>query len=70
MGELQAIARDSSKLPAFAPNQIFDSAHILVRYGAQSAEDFKQIDKQARGYFAEGLRRREQMTYPEQPWDG
>ena len=47
-----------------------DSAHILVRYGIQSLEAFKQIDKQARGYLFDGLRHREQMTFPELPRNG
>ena len=46
--ELQAIARASAKLSDFQPNRIMDSAHILVRYGIQSLEAFKQIDEQAR----------------------
>ena len=69
-GELQSIARASAKLSAFHPNRIMDSAHILARYGIQSLEAFKQIDKQARGYLFEDLRRREQMTFPELPRNG
>ena len=68
--ELQAIARASAKLSAFQPNHIVGPAHILLRYGIQSLEAFNQIDKQARGYLFEDLRRREQMTFPELPRNG
>ena len=70
MGGPQAISRDSAKIAAFRTNQILDSAHILARYGAQSVEAFKQIDRQARGYLFEDLRRRDQMTFPELHWGG
>ena len=63
--ELQALAKASAKLAAFQPNQLMDAAHTMVRYGIQSLEAFKQIDKQARGYLFEDLRHREQMTFPE-----
>ena len=70
MGELQAIARGSAELSAFQPNQIMGTAHILVRYGVQSLGAPKQIDKQARCYLFEDLRRREQMASPDQARDG
>ena len=65
MGELRAIDRGSAKLSAFHPNQIMNLAHILARYGIQSLEDSKQIDKTARAYLSEDLRHLEQMTSPE-----
>ena len=47
-----------------------DPAHILARYGVQSSEASKQIDKQARGYLPDDIRHREQMTCPELPRSG